>query len=199
MVLLLADERESAQGLADRVELVWTGPEVGPGTSRDTAVVLQSLFDRAERSVLLAGFAVFNGRQVFDRLAANMSRNPSLEVTMFLNISRSSGDGRPEAKIVSDFRRKFIAEHWPGEKLPELYYDPRALASEPVKKSVLHAKCVVIDDRWSFITSANFTEAAQERNIEVGVLLDDPSNAAVLKERFLALSRAGWLRRIGEI
>lgn len=196
MLILLAEERASAQGLADRVELVWTGPEVEPGASRDTAVVMRSLFDRADKSVLLAGFAVFNGRHVFDRLAANMSRNPSLEVSMFLNISRSSGDSRADAEIVSGFRRRFMDEHWPGERFPRLYHDPRALSPGQAKKAVLHAKCVVVDDRWSFITSANFTEAAQERNIEVGVLLDDPSLAAALRGQFLGLVRAGQLRRI---
>ena len=39
------------------------------------------------------------------------------------------------------------------------------------KRACLHAKCVVIDQKHLFISSANFTEAAQERNIEVGVLI----------------------------
>jgi phosphatidylserine/phosphatidylglycerophosphate/cardiolipin synthase-like enzyme len=32
----------------------------------------------------------------------------------------------------------------------------------------LHAKAVVVDDEAVFITSANFTEAALDRNIELG-------------------------------
>jgi phosphatidylserine/phosphatidylglycerophosphate/cardiolipin synthase-like enzyme len=78
--------------------------------------------------------------------------------------------------------------------LPAIYYDPegRKLGS---KRTKLHAKCVVVDRRWAFVTSANFTEAAQERNIEAGVLLDQPRLAASLVERFAALRDAGVLRR----
>jgi phosphatidylserine/phosphatidylglycerophosphate/cardiolipin synthase-like enzyme len=61
----------------------------------------------------------------------------------------------------------------------------------------LHAKCVVVDERWAFVTSANFTEAAQERNIEAGVLLDHPKLAEALVARFQALREGGWLQRMG--
>jgi phosphatidylserine/phosphatidylglycerophosphate/cardiolipin synthase-like enzyme len=38
---------------------------------------------------------------------------------------------------------------------------------------VLHAKGVVADDEVVFVTSANLTEAALDRNIEVGLLVRD--------------------------
>jgi phosphatidylserine/phosphatidylglycerophosphate/cardiolipin synthase-like enzyme len=56
--------------------------------------------------------------------------------------------------------------------------EPRVFAS-------LHAKCVVVDGRWVFVTSANFTDRGQTRNIEVGVLLDDERLAAVLEAQFV--------------
>jgi phosphatidylserine/phosphatidylglycerophosphate/cardiolipin synthase-like enzyme len=48
----------------------------------------------------------------------------------------------------------------------------------------LHAKCVVVDERWSLVGSANFTDRAQTRNIEVGALLDDPLFAQALLGQF---------------
>ena len=36
---------------------------------------------------------------------------------------------------------------------------------------VVHAKCAVADGRVAFITSANLTSAAMERNMELGVLV----------------------------
>ena len=37
----------------------------------------------------------------------------------------------------------------------------------------MHAKCVVADDRSVFVSSANFTEAAQElENVEIGLLIE---------------------------
>ena len=58
----------------------------------------------------------------------------------------------------------FLAECWPfGEPRPRLYYDKRALSPGPPYSS-LHAKCVVVDGARAFVSSANFTQRAQERN-----------------------------------
>jgi phosphatidylserine/phosphatidylglycerophosphate/cardiolipin synthase-like enzyme len=37
----------------------------------------------------------------------------------------------------------------------------------------MHAKCVVVDESIAFVTSANFTTAAQHKNVELGVLVRD--------------------------
>jgi phosphatidylserine/phosphatidylglycerophosphate/cardiolipin synthase-like enzyme len=44
----------------------------------------------------------------------------------------------------------------------------------------LHAKCVVVDHRFSLITSANFTERGQTRNYETGVEIEDDAFATSL-------------------
>ena len=46
------------------------------------------------------------------------------------------------------------------------------------------------------MTSANFTEAAQERNIEAGVVVRSPRFAARLADHFDALADAGLLKRL---
>jgi len=46
---------------------------------------------------------------------------------------------------------------------------------------------VVIDARWALVTSANFTEATQERNFEAGVLLDHRALARTLVGQFQGL------------
>ncbi len=51
----------------------------------------------------------------------------------------------------------------------------------------MHAKCIVVDARDLFISSANFTEAAQNRNIEVGILVRSTSLAQNLARHFDAL------------
>ena len=60
-----------------------------------------------------------------------------------------------------------------------MYYDPRALDLEG-PGGVLHAKAVVADDEKVFITSANLTEAAWDRNIELGVLIRDRTFALII-------------------
>jgi hypothetical protein len=46
---LLAAERSTSQQIRDRIELVWTGPEVTGSQSRDTSVVVRELFSNAKK------------------------------------------------------------------------------------------------------------------------------------------------------
>jgi phosphatidylserine/phosphatidylglycerophosphate/cardiolipin synthase-like enzyme len=98
-------------------------------------------------------------------------------------------------ELVRRFAERFREQEWPGAKLPELYYDPRSLDREAAKRSSLHAKCVVVDRRVALVTSANFTEAAQTRNIEVGALIQSAWFATQLAVHFGALADAGVLKR----
>ena len=52
---------------------------------------------------------------------------------------------------------------------PAVFYDPRSV--EPDVRGVLHAKSVVADEESVFVTSANFTAAALDENIELGLLV----------------------------
>lgn len=190
----IAHERAAGQRIADRIELVWSGPEHSGATSRDTGVVVRELFSAARSTVRITGFAVHNGRSVFRTLADNMSDNPSLSVKLFVNIARPHLDVRPADDIVRGYVTAFVENEWPGERLPQLYYDPRALSREPGPRASLHAKCIVVDRRWSLITSANFTEAAQTRNIEAGVLIDDPHLAAAVESQLESLIASAAVR-----
>lgn len=193
----VAAERRATTLQADRrLELVWTGPErVGAGT-RDTAVVVRELFQQAERDVLVSGYAVFGGRAIFTPLAERKRQRPSLRVRLFLNIQRREHDIRPEHEIVAEFGRRFLENDWPKAQPPELYYDARGLASQTERRGVLHAKCVVVDDRRALVTSANLTEAAQSRNIEAGVLLEDPRFSTGLRLQFDTLVEDGGLQKV---
>jgi phosphatidylserine/phosphatidylglycerophosphate/cardiolipin synthase-like enzyme len=50
---------------------------------------------------------------------------------------------------------------------------------------------VVVDGAKAFVSSANFTQRGQERNIEVGVLIEDASFANYLAGQWLGLIDAG--------
>jgi len=63
-------------------------------------------------------------------------------------------------------------------------------------RASLHAKCLVVDRKMCFVSSANFTERGQARNIEVGVLIDDTNPARSLHDQFESLVTHGLLRPI---
>jgi hypothetical protein len=183
---------------ADLVDLVWTGPETLGVTNRDTGVVVRELFGAAETEVLVAGFAVYQGRAVFKRLAERMEERPGLRVRLFLDVQRPQADTSLPEELIRRFLHRFRTQEWPGEQLPELSYDARSLDLDAVKRSSLHAKCVVVDRRMALVTSANFTEAAQTRNIEVGAFIRSERFAAQLVGHFESLADAGLLRPLGE-
>ena len=115
-----------------------------------------------------------------------MEVRPSLSVTLLLNIQRKRGDATPSDQLVRRFADHFWITDWPGSARPTVYYDPRALDLEG-PGGVLHAKAVVADDEIAFVTSANLTEAAWDRNIELGVVIRDRALALTISAYFRAL------------
>lgn len=190
----LAAARSQRPEVRDPVDLVWTGPEAPGIANRDTSVVVRDLFTSANEHVLVAGYAIYQGRQVFRALAERMNELPSLKVRMFLDVQRRHRDTTKDSELVREFANRFKTAEWPGSRLPEVYYDPRSLELDNVKRSSMHAKCIVIDHKVAFVSSANFTEAAQVRNIEVGALIRSERFAAKLVEHFDALAGAGLLQ-----
>ncbi len=185
---VLCQDRRRRPVAEDLIDLVWTGPEAPGIVNRDTSVVVREMFQGAKGSVLVAGYAVYQGHVVFKELADRMDRSPDLHVQMYLDIQRPPHDQSNPSKLVRLFAERFVHDEWPGRRLPKLYYDPRSLETDHSKRASLHAKCVVVDREQAFVSSANFTEAAQTKNIEVGAFLRSPTFARRLAEHFETLA-----------
>ena len=193
--LLEAVVAERAKPDTSTVELVTSGPDA-VGSTRDTGVILRELFARAESRVLIVGFAIHQGRQVFAALAKRMIEREELAVRLCVDIARRPGDTSNEDGILARFCTRLVQHEWPGPRLPELFYDSRALATSDGPRASLHAKSVVIDGRTAFVGSANLTEAAQARNIEIGLLVRSPEVAAAIERHMEGLIERGFLRRL---
>ncbi|MDJ0841864.1 MAG: phospholipase D-like domain-containing protein [Acidobacteriota bacterium] len=87
---------------------------------------------------------------------------------------------------------------WPGKVMPEVYYDPRSLDREGEVMSCLNAKAVMIDESKVLITSANFSEAVQVRNIEAGVLTEDEVVTKTYRRNFQRLVEDKLVRSLWE-
>lgn len=196
VVQLLIRQREALSSEQSILELVTSGPEAAGIANRDTAIVVRELFARAEQSVLVVGYAIYQGKRVFEALAEKMRELPQLEVTMCLDVNRDRQDKTPSEIVLSRFVQRFKDHQWPSAtRLPRIYFDPRSiLDAEPVRSS-LHAKVIVVDRRKVFVSSANFTEAAQDRNIEVGLLIESKTVAEKISIHFETLADRGILRR----
>ncbi len=184
---------EAATSRIPRPDLVWTGPGVPGLHARDTRRVYEELLGSAERSVLASTYAFFDGPKAFEVLARRMDARSELRVTLLLNIQRKRGDTTAAEQLVRRFADRFWKIDWPGSVRPSVYYDPRAIEQDG-HGGVLHAKGVVADDEVVFVTSANLTEAALDRNIEVGLLVRDRVLAASVLSHFRGLIDRGLLR-----
>jgi phosphatidylserine/phosphatidylglycerophosphate/cardiolipin synthase-like enzyme len=193
---LLGQDRGQRPVAEDLIDLVWTGPEAPGIVNRDTSVVVREMFQAARESVLVAGYAVYQGQSVFRELAERMDEVPGLRVQMFLDVRRPPNDPTSSSELVRAFADRFLQKEWPGDRLPKLYYDPRSLVADHASRASLHAKCVVVDKEQAFVTSANFTEAAQTKNIEVGVYLRSSPFASRLAEHFETLAALHILQPI---
>lgn len=193
---LLSKDRSAGRSTAPAIDLVTSGPEAPGISNRDTSVVVRELFAHAQTSVLVVGYAIYQGQRVFEALAKQMEENPDLDVKLFLNISRPDRDKTPSSILVSRYAQQFKDKQWPsGCRLPEVYYDPRSVADEEPVRSSLHAKCVVVDSEQVFVSSANFTEAGQQRNIEVGLNIQSEWLAKRLIRHFKLLHEHGLAER----
>jgi len=172
-VALVIQDREGRA--APDLDLVWTGPEPAGSHARDTAVVVRQLFEEARHSVLVGGYSFDHGKDILAPLHQAMAER-GVKARLFLDIpgqapTRAEADAYATAQI-----DHFLARNWDfGPPLPEIYYDPRT--AEPGIFASLHAKCLVVDEQKTLITSANFTQRGQSRNLEVGVLIADPDFA----------------------
>jgi phosphatidylserine/phosphatidylglycerophosphate/cardiolipin synthase-like enzyme len=194
---LMVKARRQRPLAEDLIDLVTTGPEAPGISNRDTSVVVRELFAHAQQSVLVAGYAVYQGQRVFQALADRMEEIAALKVRMFLDVQRGTGDTSASREIVRRFADRFRAKQWPKDKkLPEVYFDPRALELNTSTKACLHAKCIIVDRKDLFVSSANFTEAAQERNLEVGLLIHSQVLAERVQGHFETLLEANLLAKL---
>ena len=177
---------EAASSAIAPASLVWTGPEAKGLHSRNTRQVYEELVASAKRSLLISTFAYFKGPKAFKGLADRLDSTPNLKVTLLLNIER----GRQSTTLATDISRRFAKQFWesdwPGQERPSVFYDPRSLDLDG-PKGVLHAKAVIVDEQTLFVTSANLTDAALDRNIETGVLLRDRMIALTALAHFRGL------------
>jgi phosphatidylserine/phosphatidylglycerophosphate/cardiolipin synthase-like enzyme len=194
---LIGAVRRARPHVEDVLELVTTGPEVSGIANRDTSVVVRELFANARDSVLVAGYAVYQGQRVFQALADRMVELPGLKVRMFLDIQRGHGDSTTAPELILRFAARFRSDQWPKDRpLPEVFYYPRSLETDTERRTCMHAKCVVVDGRDVFVSSANFTEAAQQRNLEIGLLIHSAEVANRVTQYFNELLSNGLLLRV---
>ncbi|MBX3246045.1 MAG: DISARM system phospholipase D-like protein DrmC [Myxococcales bacterium] len=179
---------------APRLELVWTGPEAPTSSSRDTWIVVRQLFESARERVIVGGFSFDHGEEIFRPLHAVM-RDHGVRTSLFVDLDQGKITAEVGPAYATARIDRFFRDNWPfGDPRPTVFYDPRTAVPGPPWVS-LHAKCVVVDDARALVTSANFTDRGQTRNLEAGVLIEDAGFATKLAAQWRGLVSAGQVAR----
>ena len=169
---------------ASSVELVWTGPDTGMVPIRHTAQVLTGLIDEARKRLFLVSFVAYHVGSVVDALQRAITRG--VQVQMLLEQSREHG-GNVTVDSIAMLRRDL-----PRARL----YEWDKTVTDASSSASVHAKCAVADGTVAFVTSANLSDAAMERNMELGVLLRSGQVPRLLDQHLAALITTKQLREL---
>ncbi len=173
-ILLSSHHTHQATAKDQIVELVVTGPSTPFVATRRTEQVLLDLIIRAKDELFLVSFVAGDWQRLIEALVKANQRGVTIRV--LLEASKADGGtlerdqskdlvgAVPEAKIYRWTERD--AEHRGGK---------------------IHAKIALADGNVAFISSANFTGHAMEKNFEAGLLVSGGQVPVDLKRHLMGL------------
>lgn len=139
-------------------ELVWTGPTTPFVAARRTEQALLQVINAAEQTLYITSFVAYDISTIVKAL--NAANDRGVVISMLLELSQDHGGSITFDAI---------------GKMRTLVPTARLYAwrdkTDPFSDGRVHAKVAVADGRMCFITSANLTGHAMEKNMEAGVLI----------------------------
>jgi cardiolipin synthase A/B len=164
-------------------ELVWTGPTTPFVSARRTEQALLQVINAAERTLFITSFVAYDVSTIVKALNAAAARG--VAISMLLELSKNHG-----GSISFDAVSK-MSVLVPAAKL----YAWRD-KSDQFSGGSVHAQVAVADGTMCFITSANLTGYAMEKNMEAGVLMTGGQVPKSLDEHLQALVETNTVTRI---
>jgi cardiolipin synthase A/B len=167
----------------ERVSIAWTGPECVGSVARSTSAAWMDLVNQSKEHLWIASYATYPDDEMNSAIESALARG--VQVNILIERSEDGLDFNGNLDHVSDKIKSdanFYA--WPAEKRPN--------AGNPS----MHLKCIVADNDSVFLTSANLTGAAHDRNMEAGFIVRGGNQATWLCQRFESMISNGDLIKI---
>ena len=145
-----------------RLDLVWTGPDVGLAY-RHTQPALLDLINRAKTRLTVVSFVVYKVPAVTTAVAEAARRGVDVRIVVE---DAEASDGKVAFDALASLGAE-VAAHarvfvWPTDKRP---------TDSAGHYGSLHAKCAISDRDWLLMSSANLTKYAFTLNMELGLLI----------------------------
>lgn len=173
--MLLAASHVLRKASADQsIELVWTGPTTPFVSARRTEQALLQVINAAKASLFIMSFVAYDVSSIVRAL--NEACERGVLTAMLLESSQEYGGSITNDAIGKMRTLVPTARLYAWMNKAELFSDGR-----------VHAKVAVADARTCFITSANLTGFAMERNMEAGVLITGGHIPRLLQEHLRSL------------
>lgn len=173
--MLLAASRVFLKAAAEQsTELVWTGPTTPYVSARRTEQALLQVINAAKSTLFITSFVAYDVSGIVKAL--NEACHRGVQVSMLLESSLDHG-GSITIDAIGKMKMLVPSAHlyaWRDKVDP--FYDGR-----------VHAKVAVADAGVCFITSANLTGYAMEKNMEAGVLIAGGRVPHLLSEHLFSL------------
>lgn len=175
----------SAWDVEQQIELLWSGPAPANRVpARRIDQVLYDLISGAKRDILLVTFAAYKVKLLTEALIAAARRGVSLRLVLEFE---EASQNQLSMDALKAFPVELIAS-------AEIYFWPLEMreCNEFGRPGRLHAKVAVIDEQ-ALLSSANLTDAAFNRNLELGALFSGGEIPDRLRAHFDELIASGTL------
>jgi cardiolipin synthase A/B len=173
-MLLAASHVFTKTSSEQSVELVWTGPTTPFVSARRTEQALLQVINSSSSTLFITSFVAYDVSSIV--MALNAATDRGVIVSMLLESSQSHG-GNISFDVISSMQ-----DLVPSTKL----YAWRD-KEDFFQGGSVHAKIAVADCNTCFITSANLTGHAMEKNMEAGVLISGGRVPVLLEEHLRSL------------
>jgi cardiolipin synthase A/B len=174
LMLLAASHVYTKTASEQSTELVWTGPTTPFVSARRTEQALLQVINSAEQSLFITSFVAYDVSTIVKAL--NVAIDRGVVISMLLELSQDHG-GRITFDAIGKMRTLV-----PAARL-YAWCDK----GDPFSDGRVHAKVAVADGRMCFITSANLTGHAMEKNMEAGVLISGGHIPRLLNDHLQSL------------
>ena len=142
----------------NKIDLVWTGPGTDFVPTRKTEQVMREMVRSAESKIFISSFVAKDIELILSGIDSSIERG--VKVSLLIE-GGPDGEGINEEFIsmVKENHEEIVLYYW-KEKKGDFY------------GGKVHSKIILVDEEKCFISSANLTGYALEKNIEAGVLIE---------------------------
>ena len=166
----------AAKRAASEMEVVWSGPQPKDAMGRTTWAVLSEVVQNAHEYIYAATYSAASNAPAIQALRGAIDRGVRVTCTV---------DAHARKEAVDILKAELHGARFLGLTKSADQYQP-----------LMHAKFIVVDGHSTFLTSANFSNIAVDKSLEVGLLVHNSFVAHQFKRRIEDLLDAGLLESI---